>query len=661
MAAFRRRSPLPALLLALGLARADAAQTPDADAAAVRAEFRAALEAVPKVPAESRALRDYALYPYLDAARLRHALSRVADDRTDPPLEARIRAFLAAQGDAPVARELRQEWLSYLGVRERWADFETDAPPALPDLSLRCHAYNARLERRDLDGLREAVLADWLEHRDAPTACRRIFAWLDTPNRLTDAEVEWRGRYAARTRRPLPESARDLPPPRQALLRLWERLMRQPERELDRFLDAKRPEDLAGVPEVDVAEALVEAFLDLARRDSRKARPLYPRLLRHDALDDPHRQRARVAYALGLAYDADPDALAIFRELPEAALDAASREWRVRAALRQDARRHALAWIEAMPEAQRNEVRWQYWRARLLEQRGRGDEARALYEAAAREREYYAFLAAERLGRTPDLRPIPLAEDAALRRHLEALPPIQRARELLAGELPDLAMSELRYAVRDAPPAVRAQAARLASTWEWHRAAVLVISELQLWDDLALRFPLPHDDLVAAAARETGFAAEWIYAVLRTESLYDARAVSGAGALGLLQLRLPTARQVARNLKRPLPSRDDLFRPEVNIALGAHYLRQLHERFQGRLPLTLAAYNAGPHRAMDWLPHEPVEADAWIESIPYNETRAYVQRALSTLVVVSWRRDGKPAPLLPLLQPIGPARQDAAS
>jgi soluble lytic murein transglycosylase len=144
--------------------------------------------------------------------------------------------------------------------------------------------------------------------------------------------------------------------------------------------------------------------------------------------------------------------------------------------------------------------------------------------------------------------------------------------------------------------------------------------------------------------------------VLRTESLYDHKAVSPAGALGLLQLMLPTARAVAQRAGLPVPARDDLFRPEVNIALGARYLRELQANFRGHFVLTLAAYNAGPNRVPEWLPPRALDAEIWIENIPYNETRAYVQRALSNLVIAGWRRNGEPTPVRPLLKPL-PARE----
>ena len=237
---------------------------------------------------------------------------------------------------------------------------------------------------------------------------------------------------------------------------------------------------------------------------------------------------------------------------------------------------------------------------------------------------------------------------------LAALPAMRRARELFHCDRREQATAELRYALRDRAAGTRAQAARLAAAWGWHLPTVLLLSELQLWDDLWLRFPRPYDAEVEQAAKDTGLPADWLYAVLRTESLYDDRAVSPAGALGLLQLMLPTARHVAQRAGLPAPAREDLFRPEVNIALGARYLRDLHRGFHEHFILTLAAYNAGPNRVPAWLPRETTDAEIWIENIPFNETRAYVQRTLANVVIQGWRSRGEPTAVLPLLAPLQP-------
>ena len=653
------RSRAAALSLLCWMACAPAQGLPDA----ARAEFRVALDHVaqPEPAADSAALRGYLLYPYLEAARLRQELSRVPGRQRLAGLDRRVRAFLERQGEVPVTRDLSRDWLGYLGERAAWAEFQQSAPANLTELPLRCHALTARLVRKELKGLREAALELWLTQRDAPPACVPVFRWIDSAAHLSAAEIEQRARFAAANGVPLPAAAAGLPPARRALLRYWDRLMAQPERELRLYLAGERAAELPALPDPDIADALLEAFVRVSKRDSRQAALLYEPLQQLPFSEEQH-ARLRRDHALGLAYDFDAQALAVFREVPDAALETIGHEWRVRAALWHRDWDLALRWLEAMPEPQRHEPRWRYWQARMLERRNQREQARERYEGVAREREYYAFLAAERLGRKPDLRPQPLAANAALQQTLAAEPAMQRARELFRCELPALATAELRYALRERGTEDKAQAAGLVAGWGWYEPAVRLLSETQRWDDLGLRFPLPYDREIDAAAKDTRLPGEWLYTVLRTESLYDPRAVSPVGALGLLQLMLPTARQVARRSGLPAPQRDDLFRPEVNIALGARYLRELLERFDQRFVLTLAAYNAGPQRVPDWLPQQAVEADIWIENIPYNETRTYVQRALSSLVILSWRRTGNPVRLAPLLQPVvAPPQQASAS
>jgi soluble lytic murein transglycosylase len=646
------------LAAAILLVWAGGACAQSADAAeALRAEFRAALDGAAQLRPrpDSAALRGYLLYPYVEAARLRAGLGRAPAGRRDFPLEARVQRFLERSGEEPAARELRRAWLAYLGERRIWPAFQAAAPAVPGDIALRCHALHARLGAADTGGVREDVVALWLGHRERPAACEPVFQWLEAPGRLTDAEIEGRARYAARNRLRLPAAVAGLPPARRELVQFWERLRTQPERELKAF--AASPPPAAPRPgDAGLAEALVSAFDGVARRDSRLAGELFGDLEEHALFTEAQRHELGLAYALGLAYDLDAKAIDAFRDLPDEALDPLGREWRVRAALFHGEPRRALEWIEAMPPAQRDEPRWRYFRARLLHKLN-PKLSRELFTQVAGEREYYGFLAAERLGQRPELRPRPLQDDLAVQAELAALPAMRRARELFHCERRDLAASELRFALGDRGAAQRAQAARLVASWGWYASSVRLLSDLQLWDDLWLRFPRPYDIEIEQAAKDTGLPADWLYAVVRTESLYDPRAVSPAGALGLLQLMLPTARSVAQRAGLPVPARDDLLRPEVNIALGARYLREMQKSFRNNFVLTLAAYNAGPNRVPEWLPREPLDAEVWIENIPYNETRAYVQRALSNLVIGGWRRSGEPTAVRPLLATV-PAAQE---
>ena len=134
-----------------------------------------------------------------------------------------------------------------------------------------------------------------------------------------------------------------------------------------------------------------------------------------------------------------------------------------------------------------------------------------------------------------------------------------------------------------------------------------------------------------------------VHAIIRQESNFDIRARSRAGALGLMQLMPATARQVSRQLGIRYSKPGLTTRPVYNIRLGAHYLQQQIEAFDGSYPLAIAAYNAGPTRVRRWLRtygdprHHHVDLIDWIESIPVAETRNYVQRVLENLNIYRLR------------------------
>jgi soluble lytic murein transglycosylase len=86
----------------------------------------------------------------------------------------------------------------------------------------------------------------------------------------------------------------------------------------------------------------------------------------------------------------------------------------------------------------------------------------------------------------------------------------------------------------------------------------------------------------------------------------------------------------------PRPSRADLLDPATNVTLGAARLGSLIEAYGGQLPVALAAYNAGSGAILRWLPDRVIDADIWIENIPFNETRAYVRRVLWHSFVYRW-------------------------
>jgi soluble lytic murein transglycosylase len=199
-------------------------------------------------------------------------------------------------------------------------------------------------------------------------------------------------------------------------------------------------------------------------------------------------------------------------------------------------------------------------------------------------------------------------------------------------------------------------AAKLAMQRGWHDRAIFTLARTGFWDDLELRFPLEHADLVEANARLHGIDIAWIFAVMRQESAFMDNARSHAGAMGLMQLMPATARNVARKvLKRQPPRGSELFEPDTNIALGSAYLKQVKGELGNSAVLATAAYNAGPHRVTRWLPTRTLPADIWIELVPFKETRGYLRRVLAYTVIYEKRMGLQPTRLKDRLHPVPPS------
>jgi soluble lytic murein transglycosylase len=234
---------------------------------------------------------------------------------------------------------------------------------------------------------------------------------------------------------------------------------------------------------------------------------------------------------------------------------------------------------------------------------------------------------------------------AARRSSLEAIAALdtfRRVRELALCGLRELATAEWHYGYALLPAELGLQATHLAARLEIYDIAVATATSQGHFNDYTLLYPRPYADEVAAAVKLTNVEPHLLYGVLRQESLFRPDAASSAGALGVAQLTPATARETARRWQLPVPTRQDLFDPTVNIRLGAARFAELLERFDAQLPVALGAYNAGEAAAARWLPPQPTDSDVWIENIPYNETRAYVRRVLWHSLVFNWLETGRP-------------------
>lgn len=298
-----------------------------------------------------------------------------------------------------------------------------------------------------------------------------------------------------------------------------------------------------------------------------------------------------------------------------------------------------------------------YWAARALQALGQTDEATGVYRRAAQQYPdtYYGQRAAARLGT-----PLRVGVDpAAAAVPAGAVPSIDRFRELDMLAQTDDALPELEVAAKTAPPQWRLQIGILLSqryaqqdqvplairTAEQVRDLVGTQAgrplPLGLWEAL---YPRADWDAITTASARAGVDPYLVAGVIREESRFDPQAVSPASAYGLMQLLIGTARSAARDLGMPSPDLHALGDPATNIALGTGVLASESRRF-GRVDLALAAYNAGQGPVQRWLAKRGgMEADAFIEEIPYTETRNYVKTVLQSAAMYRWLyRDGHPS------------------
>ena len=626
------------------------AEQPPADAEAVRQEFVAALQRIrlhqPDEP-DSPALQSYAIHDYLVAARWRRDLTL----RPDESLDAAIDASLHVHVGQPVARALRREWLASLAQRRRW-DWFLPRSVDVNDPALICDRLEARLSTNDTQGLAAAALLRWMVPQKPPAECADVFAWLRQQGFLTASLAEGRTRAAlsADTPRLAREFAADVPLGRRAALLQWSDLLDSPRSALNVL--ATHP-SLAVEP-----EALASGFDKLSRTEPAFALDLLPRLLARDGLAPMVQDRLKRSAALGAAYDRDPRAMTAFTELPAAAVDSQVQEWRVRAALWKGEYAAALAWMEQMPPSLSATPRWRYWHARAVAATMGDDAAAPLFAEIAGLRDFYGYLAADRLKQPYNLNVRPSPLDAAAQTALSSQPGMIRAHELFDCDMTEDAISEWTADLDGADTALKVQAALLASRWGWYSQAITTLAQTGEFDDVTLRYPRPYLDAVSQAGKLAQLPQDWILAVMRQESLFRKDAVSHADARGVMQLVPSTASAIARRWHLSSPGRDGLFDPAIAIPLGAAYMRELLDRYGEQLEVSLAAYNAGPAAAGHWLPPGPMDADVWIENIPYNETRAYVQHILEHIVAFASVRGGETPRieiLLSKVEPVTPA------
>ena len=346
-------------------------------------------------------------------------------------------------------------------------------------------------------------------------------------------------------------------------------------------------------------------------------------------MPEADRRYGNLLVAYSAARQLLPEANAWYREVDDAPLNEAQREWRVRAALR------VLAWndvaraIDAMPESQAQEPAWRYWKARAFEAESRKEDAIRLFGSLAAEPHFYGFLAADAIGASimPVSEPLPI--DAEALAAFGARPAVQRVLRLAALGMRPEAQREWTYIVRGTDDRSLLLAAEFARRNALYDRSINTAERTQRRHDFGLRYQTPYREAIGSAVRENGLDEAWVFGLTRQESRFAADVISSAGAIGLMQLMASTARWIAQQTRRSDYRIAQLENPRSTPGSAPIIFAMCSTASTAWRCSRPRRTTPGPGGRRTGAAVEPLEGAIYAETIPFNETRDYVKKVMA--------------------------------
>jgi soluble lytic murein transglycosylase len=401
-------------------------------------------------------------------------------------------------------------------------------------------------------------------------------------------------------------------------------------------------------------EIALYALDQVAKGSSSSAEQALRKLPAQFSSDELHMAWARVATWAARRHEAV--ALAWYQRAGLVAVTDFQREWWTRAALRAGDWQTVQRVIESMGDATRAQPAWRYWQARALQENKQRQAANALFLALSREHHYYGQLAQEELGPVMQAPQINVKTGGENLAAIARQPGIARAQALYDLGLRSEAALEWNWTIQSFSDNQLLAAAELARQMAWYDRAIDTAERTRELHDFELRFLAPYRELAHQSAIDNQIDEAWVFGLMRQESRFINVARSNVGAAGLMQIMPATARWIAQRLGIKRFAASEMQDPARNIEFGAYYLKHIQTSLDGSPVLATAAYNAGPGRAQRWRDTRSMEAAVYIESIPFAETRNYVQKVMSNAMYYA-QRFGQPSALLKDRLGMVPARK----
>ncbi|HHL18582.1 MAG TPA: hypothetical protein ENJ33_02480 [Thiothrix sp.] len=560
-------------------------------------------------------LKNYPLYPYLEYAKIKRRLNAVSNKQ--------LFDFIKKYENTLLADGLWQVWISRLAKEQQWEILKKNYSPIAATRATRCHYLNAKFHT----GEEEAALLQaeklWMSERTHPESCTPLFAVLKKHKRIGNKQYWQRLELAINKGKTklAKELVNNLPSHQQNIAKLLISSHREPEKVLNNPSISKDPYS---------RKVIAHAIKRIARKNAIKGRNLWQAYQQQVVFSKEEKADVDSYLNVRAALNHDKNALANFAKIPAKLRTDDANKWMARMALRESSWDNLHNAIDAMsPKLMEKDI-WRYWKARANAETGKKAQADEIYRSLAGNATFYGFLSADHLKLDYTVFDEQKIDWKRCAQHAKKIGALQRALEWFKLGKNNNAHQEWYWGLKHLNKQGKLAAASLALEENRTLLAVSTVAKTRDWNQVALRFPMLYQKLIKNLSTENNVNPAWVYGIMRRESVFNKKAISGAKAMGLMQLLPSTARIVAKRLGINGLKKDDLLTPKTNIQLGSAYLSGMLKDFKGSYVKATAGYNAGPGRPVKWTPKDiTLEADQWVESIPFTETRKYVRAVMA--------------------------------
>ncbi|MCG9701757.1 murein transglycosylase [Vibrio natriegens] len=560
-------------------------------------------------------IADYPLTPYVDYRTFIRQLPSKSPKQ--------VNDFISEYETFPFSRRVSAPYLNHLYKEKDWKAI-TEFQKVIPSGErYQCIFYQANLKQGKQVAAFKGAEDMWLSGSSIASECDPLFSAWDKAGGRTDDLILQRMLLAFDARngslmsylQKLPKSAK----------------AKQQAQDMKALFDkpATVAEFAKKKPANDFNRAQSQYALEkLARMNIEQAQQAYDSVVKGQKFS-PEKAQSLADYIAFRLTRTESASLAKWRDdKTKTSQDLPLIETRIRLAVQNADWKGVQEWIAVLNKEEQATLRWQYWLGRSEIALGDDIAGKKRLATLVGERNFYSVAAANAIGQSIKYPSHRIKLDSkAVQPYHDAL---ARISEMIATDKISAAKSEWAHLLRRVNKDDKAMLAAYASSKHWYHLTVTASIQAQMWDNIELRFPVAHQWWFNFYAKKHDIDPVTMMSLARQESALDVEARSPVGARGIMQIMPATAKYTARKYKLKYQGTEELYNVGKNIEIGSHYLQGLLEDYDNNRIFALAAYNAGPNRVKTWRERTQgkVDAYAFIEAIPFKETRGYVQNIL---------------------------------